>query len=1653
MLAGTHLRRVGLLVSGVLLGLVGMLLGLWLYFRSAQMEALRGDLAQELGLPAEVFEIEAVPPSGLVRVAVRDVALLDERGDTMLVAPRLRLRLGAVPLLPDEPIIVQDVEIVDPTLHLVREPDGEWNVFGALRATAGGEPVENPQEQGRPLFLRDVRIVHGRARILTEWLPEPGDSTVPETVTLTRFRGRTMQVRSLRELNAQLPLIRVGGADGWRVEIGDLEAQLLDPDVRVTQMRGVLEAEGEDGVRFAISTLRTPQSTLQGSGLVRFVEGEELPRLDVTMAPSVVAFSEMRWVVPTLPAEGQASLSLTAQTRPSGRIALDVRELNATGYDSEVRGSVRLLAGAGAAPALLSADLALAPLDLRILDAFGLGERLPYAGEVRGSLRGDADDADGPVQVDLLGSFRPRAQPEMEPSVVALQGGIGFRAGDDQANLEALTVSFRPLQLAALRPLLPEQEERLRGTLNGFVSVSGTPDDLRVGDGELSVDVGTVVPTRVAGINGRIRQDPRLRYELRMAAEPLALATLSALVPALPFRSAQLAGPIAVRGDPDSVHIGATLRGDAGAIDGQVDLALTDPLRFSLNAELEAFRAASVLSRDLPVEGPLTGTVGANGSIEDFRFEVDLDQAAGRFALQGQLRRPEGGAQLDVAGTVSDFQIGTLIGAPGLLESPVGGTIQIAGGGRQPYRFDLDLRSAEGVSPPALLDVEGTYTAGEVPVYDVRGQVAGLNVRRLPNGDAFPATELNASLNIQGRGTDPRTMDARFALAAGSSSISGVPLETGLARLVVQGGVLGVDTLDFALGGARVSASGAWGLTRPLAEPLRLNIDAPDLTVFAPIIGAVSPEAEPRLAGSLAMQGTLAGSLDQPMVDVVARGRNLRFREWRAGALVADVELARVDSAWVGNAEVASDEVVLAGRETLESLRLRLNAQAGRVAVNLSARRNDEANVSLAGVAELDQQQLRGIGLDSLALRIGGSDWRLAAPTRLQWGGVDGIAVDSLLFLRAGDPGGRIFVDGVMPPDGDATLTIAASNVDVADLAQLLPDAPEVGGVLSMGATLTGPVNNPQLFLDLRLASPTFSGVGADTLLLTGRFADGRLETTVSGWVGTRRVAFAEANAPMRLSLADFTPDFELQDEESITARLVADSLPLELLTAGVPQVSEGTGIATGEITLAGTPNSPRLAGGMQLERGAVRIEPLGVRYTGIRGRLSLDGNLLTVDSLVAQNAGSVLVNGSVVFDQLTTPRLQLEGTLSDFRAIDRSEVATVELTGRVALTGQWPDPVLTGQVTLDDGTISIPGIGEQVPLEITDIEVGRIGPDSIPDEAAEPTLAERVRIDGLEATVSDGVWVESLDGEVRVQIRGELLVYRTGEELRVFGNLSAERGTYTLSVGPITREFDVVAGQIEFFGTPDLNPSLDIQAGYQVRTAAGGSGAPLNIIVQLTGSVQSPRVQLTSDTRPPLPESELLSYLIFGRPGFELGGATEGLARELVVQELAGGLLLGPLEQALLNVGLFDYVRIRGRPTTEFGGGNSLGLGSTAVEVGKELFPNVFFTVECGVATLFGDNAATECGTSVAWQINDQWSASAAYEPLRRDRLLQRILGNELQYQFTTELRRRWEYGQPPGDSTMRPDTQPPPNGELETPPAPPPLDPQPAKQEEAPR
>jgi translocation and assembly module TamB len=1598
----TSAGRAAALVGGVLLGVLFLGLVAWFYSQAARERALRDDLLQALDLPADAFRLESIS-GGAVRVSARNLLLLDERGDTVLAAPFARLTLAEDALAGDGPIVLSDVELRAPYLRLVEVPEGEWNVQRVVRATIDDQPIET--EEGRPIVLAGVRIIGGRALVATPWDPAAEPAFGSEDVALTRLYGRSYRVRTARDVDATLSRVRVGGGQGWRAEIASASAVLTDPALRLTALRGVVE-EMPDGIAFDVPTIRTDRSVLAAAGRIRTARDPIGIELRASAAP--LDFADLRWFSAMVPPEGRASGVFDVASTAGGRISAVARDLEVVTLDSRITGRLTVALGAGEAAVFRDTDLTLEPLDLRLIRGLGFADLVPYDGEVRGRITTvtELEGTEGPLDLDVVATLRPLGAPDAPVSTLAAQGGLSLLT-DGGVQLDRMRVGLRPLDLAALEPLLPEQAELLRGTVRGSVLVGGTLAALRLSEGDLTYSVGNAQDTRIAGLAGTIVLEPELAYELVGSAQPLALGTIAEFVPAFPFQRAPLAGPIRVEGDAEEVRFDVNLRGDVGGFAAGGRFRFGEPGTLSIAGRLDGLQPARLMRADVPFAGPISGPFQLEGTTNDLRFDVDLTQAEGRFALAGRVVLPDGLPPIvEAEGEVEGFRLGTLIGRTGLFAAPLTGDVRVGGGGGAAYAFDLDLSG-----PGAALQTEGWYLPAAIPVYAASGRVGGLDLRLVPGLEQAPPTSLAAAFSVSGEGTTLEALAGRFDVDATGSLIGGLPLQAGRVRVDVRDGIASFDTLRMALAGARLEAAGEWGLTRPSASPLSFTLDAADLTALTPLLRSMQL-IEPQLTGSLSVSGDIAGTIEFPTVNVEGSGRNLRFDGWRAGTLAFGIDAMRTTVGWTGGARAAGRSIVLAGAEQFDMIQIGAAGTPEIVELSLAARRDRSTELTLTGAVELEDGTPQGLALEAMTLRIAESQWELERPTAIRWGEVEGLAVADLQLVRSGPATGRIAVSGRVPPTGILDLRVQAENVDVGEFSRLLPGTPPIGGVLTMDAVLEGPSENPAIALDARVDGFRYFDASAESIVLGVRFADESLVADAAIWDGGVQVATGDATVPLRIRIEDLVPVVEAIDERTVAARVRADSLPLALVAAAAPFVSRGAGTLSGEFNVGGLLGSPQLQGSALVRDGALDVDELNIRLVEIRGNLALEGNAVIIESLTARSGGGAALTGRIVLDDRSAPMLDLSASFNQFRGMNREDVASILASGSVALAGRFPTPTLTGRVELSNGTITLPSFEDEAIFEIGTLDLIDVIGAPLPTEALEPTFVETIRIQGLVVVIGDGVWAAS--PEMRVNIGGELLVSRYGpEEWQVFGDVLARRGSYTLNVGPLVRDFDVISGRIDFFGTPDLNPALDIVAQHRIRSTGPAGSGVLNILVNITGTAQFPRVSLTSDTQPPLPESEILSYLIFGRPTFAIGEVGGGLAQQLLLQEFAGGILASQVEQLIRQAGLpFDYIRIRGRPTaSEFAADP---LGTTTLEVGWQLLPDVFWTVEWGVGGLLGREFGDTWATSLEWQIDRQWSTRVAWEPLRQDRLLQqRLIGlSELNRQFSLQLRRRWEYG-----------------------------------------
>lgn len=1045
---------------------------------------------------------------------------------------------------------------------------------------------------------------------------------------------------------------------------------------------------------------------------------------------------------------------------------------------------------------------------------------------------------------------------------------------------------------------------------------------------------------------------------------------------------------IAARGAGSAVtgSVTAVVGGEAGTLEA-ADLRL-QPLTLGLVSEVAG---------PLPFGGQLTGSVQGSGG------QIGFDLAAGLTSrwnptpfptdLSGQVRFTDRRLVVDsIRARFADVPLAALLSrADSSVTTRLSGHVALTGAGDGRLGVQGSVQVGDGVAT-----VDGTVGGllNAVPTYDLSGRLIGIHLDGL-TARPVPPVGLNLSFAVAGRGTDPDSLNARLDLSGRFLGWRSQPSDSIRVLAAVQDSRVSVDTLSLKLAGLRLLGSGQWRFTAPGEGQVEYRAAVADMGPWGPYLPVIGDSVA---VGRLEGAGAVSGSLRALQLAGTADGGDLQVGGWKARAITTRYDLQLGDSIRqiVLHAGVQQLGTPTAGAFDDATVNARLVRPS--FSLDLDATRSGGGKVELALEGRLPGDSAGNALLRRARLDVAAGSWLLSRPARLHWspGGV--IAVDSLL-LRQAKTGGEILVAGrVWPVDSVAT-RFALARIPVGRLQHLAGRTPRVTGLLNASGEFTGPGVAPAFNLGFQLDSGTVEGVTIHQISGTASYRDHRLTTKLNAAMDTAGLARLDVTLPLDLRLADGF-QASLVKADSVAGTLTADSVQLHPFGVLSRRIQNLTGRLDGRVTLAGTAQEPAFGGTLALANGGVSVPLLRQRYRQMTGSISLEGRRLTIHGLRAQSDGWLDASGTVTFEDLTKPVADVSVQLEGFRPMGVSDQKGVAVTGNLAIKGS-PDALTTGgQLALRDGFVEVPQFGANAGNDFA-----ALGPlPGAPESGAAPT--NRVQVQDLTIRIGDGVWFSSQ--ESRVQLMGDVTVNKHADELRLRGRLEGERGSYLLQAGPILRRFEITHAEVRFLDTPPPNPALDILAH---RIVIDPNGRQVDVQVRIGGNLDAPTLSLASAEFADIPQSELLSFLLFGQPSFALGGGTSGSA--LVEQTLAGGaadLVTAELQRALSEgLGLSpDVFQVR------FGTSRLRRFTSPTVVVGQQIAPDVFLTVETAINALLQQ---TQNGPNI-WAVRLEWAfdptstARIGVEPVQANLAVSGIgLTLPTHQQVFLQLRRRWTY------------------------------------------
>ena len=1169
---------------------------------------------------------------------------------------------------------------------------------------------------------------------------------------------------------------------------------------------------------------------------------------------------------------------------------------------------------------------------------------------------------------------------------IALQGAkatgsFGLTLGDSMS-IHDTNLRLASLDTRLIEQLVPGFTSPRRGTLGGRVALGGGKHAMRV-NADVSFDDVSAGTSRVAAVGevGMVPSGGIRARALRLRLDPLQVALAKPWMPTLPVGGI-VSGTATVDGTTATqlVAVADLTHSDEGAhsrLTGRGAFRTAGGLWMDVDARARPISLAEV-GRFVPalgLRGVAAGPIRLTGPLQNLR-------------VASSLRFQEGG-ELDVRGT-------------------------------------LDLKSTE----------KGYDIATAMRLFDAHVVIAKL-----------PETSLTAKATVRGRGFSPATMTMRATADVAASQYDSLAIDSASVRVGIADGMLTAQKLVLAGSRALITGQGTFGLVAGKEGTLTLRGQLDSLQRFAryfphdtgtvaprpgrvaqamkqaradslelakrteverAVTGAPAPKLKAELppsvrrdsvSGRVALAATIRGAL--PRFDV--RGR--LAGEQLAG-FGSTAKTARVDIAWTNARTPQSTLAVGAQLDAasvkgfaLDSVDARVSYVSNQGQLDFGIWQDHVREYSIAGDYVIHPQH-KEIHLARTQLRFDTTTWRGTGPAAIRWG-QQGIQVRNLELRNASN--GRIFADGTIPTSGNADLRFAIDNFAIQDLAGLTQSDLEISGITSVSGQVQGTLADPRFRVALGLTQASYKGTALPELHGTADYArrslSGRL---IASRLGGQPMAVADGRVPIDLALQRSDTGSRM-GRGPISVDLVADSLPLELIPHFTEAVADVRGRAAGKIVVRGTMQSPRLAGVLALDRGHARIVATGMRLENVAGYVRMQNDTVYVDSLAARAGGPVRLAGTIGVKSFTNPTFDLHLFAQNARVLD-NEQGLLRADAELAMAGPFSSAYISGRTRVRSGVVYLPETSNKSVISAGDPALFNVVDTSVvSDREMLPTqspLLAGLRMD-VQLNVSRNTWVRSKEANVEIYTEEEGLtvhVDRSKQTLALDGVVSTDNGQYTF----LTKRFIIRRGSAMFIGSTSganepMNPTLQVTGEYEVKLPQREA---LNIQVIIGGTLLRPKLTLQSDAQPPISQSDLLSYLAFGRSSSSLlqmegssnssgnaSGSIVGTGAGLAYKRLAAvavGVLTDQFEgeaSRSLGADIFNITPADVPTEVYTPGGIRDFVRGTEVEIGKYIDPRTYVSIQSRLTNPFGADKAPP-GIRLVQRTGRGFQYEASYEP-----------------------------------------------------------------------
>lgn len=1047
------------------------------------------------------------------------------------------------------------------------------------------------------------------------------------------------------------------------------------------------------------------------------------------------------------------------------------------------------------------------------------------------------------------------------------------------------------------------------------------------------------------------------------------------------YTAENIVADAAVEGRRVRLNAKATAYGVGATAQGLVTVPRgTSPLSFDLRGRASHVNV-SRLPRSLalpPVETDVTADYTAAGTIPGAPAgrQIDADVTFLESTLPGATISEGSTAGVTVQGTgvayranatVRDLDlqaVGTAFDVPALADERYRTAIdaQVTAEGEGTSLDALRLTASGTLSSSTLLGGElpeltfDTSVAGDVAHLTARGSFAAFNPATASGRPSLEGTlggRVTADITVEqlSTGFTADNVAGTVQLELDRSTLGGIPIESAALDADYRAQVADIRRLEVVGRDLNVTASGTLATGYEGASNLTLHADSPRLEEVGRLFDVP-------LAGIGKVDAVVTGNRRELQATGTLVGNGLKYEDNGALSITSDFT-ARVPELSMTDAQIYADSsatfVTLAGQNINE---LTATTEYAQKQVTFTATaKQPERSLDIGGAVLLhpDHQEVH---LTRLGLVSGAQQWSMPAgvePTVSY--AADAIAVENFQLSNGAQ---QLAAQGRFGQPGDS-LDVTLSNVDLAGVDQLLLREPQFSGVLNAWASITGTRAEPGVAGEFQVNQGGFRQFRYDTFGGTMNYAaggvtmDARLQQNASQWITAQGylptalfTATADDNASTLRAGEHVQPS---TPAERVDLTIESSPLDLGLVQGFTTAVTGVTGTVEAHVRVIGSARDPHPTGSIVVANGGMKVEPTGVTYSGLDGRIELQEDRVHIEHITVldNHQSSLSVTGDLAAHGREVGGFQIWVNADDFKVID-NEMGNVRIQSAMSLAGMLRSPIVQGYLGVTTGEINLDAVIARLGSSPYATEASRYDTGNTTAALAQTTPQpdpsspfSGLRMN-LDFEVPDALLVKasSLEtpgspvslGALNITLGGKLTATKEpGGPIRLLGDVKTIRGTYDFQ----GRRFEILRdGAIRFVGGDELNPSLDIRTQRLIQ----GVEARVNV----RGTLRQPEIDLSST--PPLEQADILALIVFNQPINQLGeGQQISLAQR--AQALATGAVAGQLAQSIGNALNLDQFEINVAPENG---------GAPEVTLGQQVGRNMYVRVQQGL----GDQSST---------------------------------------------------------------------------------------------